>query len=145
MSTHEELPYLFSVHEKPFGSSWQEWTRRWWLWFLPAPLKGHPALDQNGENSALGQTDPNVLFLAGTIGGNVQRNITILAGKAILFPIINVTTSYAENPSLRNEEQMKLFTKSHVDEIRTIEAYIDGEMLKMSDIHRIQSPLFEFV
>lgn len=135
---------LYSIGEQPFGNSWKEWTTRWWQWFLTLPKKSNPAFDETGERCTIGQTDPNVWFLAGTIGGKAERTITILAGKAVLFPVININTSYAENPNLKTDEELTSYAKSQIDDIARKEANIDGVDLVISENHRVQSPPFDF-
>ena len=137
-------PEMFTLDEQPFGKSWQEWTTRWWRWFLSMPRENHPALDKTGENCHIGQTDPKVWFLAGTVGGVFRRTVRIVERKAVLVPVINVTISYSENPSLRNENEMVLFTQKHIDGIATKEAYIDGFEIQTKDVHRVRSPMFDF-
>ena len=70
--------------------------------------------------------------------------ITIPAGKAVLFPVINFTTSYSEDPSLKTEDETILHAKSNIDDIVKKEANIDGASLLISEKHRVQSPPFDF-
>jgi hypothetical protein len=134
----------YRTDEMPFGKSWEEWTTEWWRWFLSTPKENHPVYDETGEKSGVNQTDQNVWFLAGTTGGRAERAINIPAGKAILLPIINVTTSYSENPELKTEEELTSFVDGHMKDIARKEATIDGEKLIISEDHRIRSPPFEF-
>jgi len=138
------IPAMFSLYEKPFGKSWQEWTTEWWQWFLSIPKENHPAYDDTGEKWAINQDDPDVLFLAGTTAGKVERTIIIPPGRAILFPVINYATSYSEDPGLKTEDEMILHAKSNIDDIVKKEANIDGASLLISDKHRVQSPPFDF-
>lgn len=48
----------------------------------------NPVSDLTGQNAALGQGGP-VWFLAGTFGGRAERTVTVPAGKALFFPIVN--------------------------------------------------------
>jgi hypothetical protein len=107
-------------------------------------MENHPAYDKTGEKSGVNQIDPNVWFLAGTTGGRAKRAITIPAGRAVLLPIINFTTSYSENPELKTEEEQTSFVNSHMKDIARKEAIIDGEKLIISENHRVRSPSFEF-
>src|SRR4051812_41769805 len=118
---------MYSREEKPFGKTWEEWTAKWWQWLLSIPRDHNPGLDQTGENFDLNQIDPNVLFLAGALAGSgpVERTITINTGKAVLFPVINFITSYAEEPSLKSEEALLSYAKSNIDDISKKEANIN--------------------
>lgn len=135
---------MYRPDERPFGRSWEEWATKWWQWFLSISIENHPACDKTGEKAGLNQNDPNVWFLAGTTGGSAERAITIPADKAVFFPIINVTTSYLENTSLKTEEDMSSFINAHMRDIAKKEASIDGETLTISEDYRVGSPPFEF-
>ncbi len=52
----------------------------------------NPLVDQTGENCDVYQQG-DVWNLAGTLGGNAERDCTIPAGKQILYPIINTFCS----------------------------------------------------
>jgi len=143
-SDMKNMPNMYGLEAKPFGTSWQEWTTKWWQWFLSIQREKHPAIDETGENCHINQTDHNVWFLAGTVGGVSRRTIRIAKEKAVLVPVINVTISYSEYPSLRSEDEMMLFTQKHIDGIGTKEAYVDGFEIQAKDIHRVKSPLFDF-
>ena len=135
---------MYTMDEKPFGKSWDEWTSTWWTWFFSTPIENHPAFDETGNKSCANPFDPNVWFLAGTTGGNAERTITIPAGKAVLLPVINVATSYSENPNLKTEEEMTSFIQAHMKDIAKREASIDGEKVDISEKHRVRSKSFEF-
>jgi hypothetical protein len=144
MTNSINIPTMYSLDEQPFGKTWQEWTTQWWKWFFSISKENHPAYDHTGEGWAVNQDDPNVVFIAGTIGGKVERTVTIPAGKAVLLPIINFATSYSENPSLRDEIEMIAHAKSNIDDIVKKEVNIDGTSLIISERYRMQSPPFNF-
>jgi hypothetical protein len=136
---------MYSREEKPFGKTWEEWTSKWWRWLLSIPRDHNPGLDQTGENFNLNQLDPNVLFLAGALAGSapVERTITINTGKAVLFPVINFVTSYAEEPSLKSEEALLSHAKSNIDDISKKEASINGVNFTDLEKYRVQSKIFD--
>ena len=78
---------IFPRQAQPFGKSYEAWAGDWWQWALAIPKDENPMLggpcdvDQSG----------NVFFLAGTTGGADVRSCTIKPGKAIFFPIMNLT------------------------------------------------------
>ena len=135
---------LFSPVEQPYGHTWQYWTTRWWRWFLSIPRVNSPAINVTDENSWIDQPDPNVLFLASTIGGKVERTVRVRAGKAVLFPVINVTISNSEDPTLNTDTDMISFVRRHIDDIVKKQANIDGQNLLISEEFRVQSPPFNF-
>lgn len=72
-----------------YGKTLGEWSAAWWQWAAAIPTDVNPLLDETGENCDLDQSGP-VWFLAGTPGGAAERECTIPAGKAVLFPILNL-------------------------------------------------------
>jgi len=139
------MSLLYHSKERPFGRTWQYWTTRWWQWFLSIPHVDSVAIDTSRDNSFVNRSDPNVWFLASTTGGKVQRNLRISSGKSLLFPIINVTISNAEDPTLKTDTDMISFVKCHMDDIVQKQASIDGQDLLISKKFRVKSPPFKFV
>lgn len=135
---------LYGPNELPFGKTWENWTTKWWRWFLSIPFDTNPACDKTGEYAGVDQNDPNVWFLAGTAGGTASRTITIPEGKAVLFPVINVTTSYLENPKLNTEKDLISFVDSHMKDIAKKLAFVDGEEITISEDNRVGSKPFDF-
>ncbi|HBP64057.1 MAG TPA: hypothetical protein DD730_07265 [Desulfosporosinus sp.] len=134
---------FFKRDEKPFGKTWEEWTADWWRWALSIPKDRNPGYDETGQKSNANQVDPNVWFLVGTYGGSAERSFSIPAGKALLFPIINFTTSYAEEPALKTESELILRAKTDIDDITHKEASIDGLKLVQVDRYRVSSQPFD--
>ena len=143
-ATNSVMSLLFSSEERPLGRSWEHWTTRWWQWFLSIPTGDSPVTNNTDNNSCIGSSDPNVFFLASTIGGRVERTVKIPSGKAVLFPVINVTISNSEEPALNTDSEMISFVKHLMDDIVEKQANIDGEELLISDTFRVQSPPFNF-
>ncbi len=81
-------PTVLPPNSKPYGASYGEWGGRWWQWALSSSPATNPVVDPTGEFAALGQSGP-VWFLAGTYGGTAERTVTVPAGKALFFPILN--------------------------------------------------------
>jgi hypothetical protein len=135
---------MYRPEEQPFGRTWEEWTSKWWQWFFSIPIENHPAFDETGDKGYANLFDSDVLFLAGTTGGYAERTINIPAGKAVLLPVINIATSYSENPNLKTEKEMASFVNAHMKNIAKKEASIDGENARISEKHRVKSRTFEF-
>ena len=135
---------MYNLDEQPFGKSWEEWTSLWWRWFFSIPIDNHPAFDDTGNMSCTNLFNADVLFVAGTTGGYAERTVTIPAGKAMLLPVINVATSYSENPNLKTEEDMISYVNAHMKDIAKKEASIDGEKVNISEKYRAKSAPFEF-
>src|SRR6476659_3164630 len=134
------MSLLYQPKEHPFGHTWQYWTTKWWQWFLSIPAIKNPATHINDINAYMKQFDSNVCFLASTTGGRVDRKVKVPLGKAVLFPVINVTISNSEDPSLNSDTEMISFVESHMDDIVKKQAKIDGMDLLISEKFRVQSP-----
>lgn len=132
----------FSPEDKPYGFSFGDWTAKWWQWVLSIPKESNPGIDETGEKFIM-NNDPHVIFLAGTYGGSAERDYTIPAGKSVLFPIINFTTSYIEEPTLKTESDLKERAKQDIDDIEKKEAIIDGMSVQNIQKFRVQSPTFD--
>ncbi len=145
MSTKNNITsVLFTSKEQPFGYTWEYWTTKWWQWLLSIPAANSPAMDNTGNKSSINQSDPLVWFLASSIRGEVRRKVKIPSGKAVLFPIINVTISNSENPNLKTDTDLISFVNREMDDIVNKRGNIDGQDLSISDVYRVQSPPFEF-
>src|SRR5215475_5430424 len=60
----------------------------WWKWALETPASENPLTDTTGQFAGVNQSG-RVWFLAGNPGGTTVRTITVPAGKALFFPIVN--------------------------------------------------------
>ena len=135
---------LYPPDSKPYGLTFGEWASKWhtWLYSIPAPI--NPATDTTGKNCAQNQAGP-VWFLAGTTGGAVDRTCSVPAGKGLVFPIIAAECSFAENPNLKNEEELKTCTINQDNTVTHMELTIDGVNISDLQKFRAHSTLFSFV
>jgi hypothetical protein len=138
-------PVLFGRQERPFGKSWEEWTIEWWQWLLSMPKEISPAIDKTGRKFNLETQDKDceVIFLAGNLGGYTERTYVIPAGKALLFPIINYSTSYSEEPQLKTEADLVQRATKDIDDIVEKMAMVDGHPIQGIENYRVQAPPFE--
>jgi hypothetical protein len=135
---------VFSQDSKPYGVSYAEWTARWWQWVLSLPVENNPVKDTTGKNCAINQSGP-VWFLAGTVGGVVERNCTIPAEKAILLPILNHGGTLADAPTIKSEKDLLSHASTEMDIISNLEVMVDGVKLSGLERYRIRSPTFDVV
>jgi hypothetical protein len=63
---------------------------KWWKWALETPASENPLTDTTGQFAAVNQPNGSIWFLAGNTGGTTVRTVTVPAGKALFFPIVNV-------------------------------------------------------
>ncbi len=81
-------PGVLPPQSHAHGMTYAQWANAWWQWAFSFPKDVNPMLDLTGEQASLGQSG-SVWFLAGTMGGNATRTVTIPTGKALFFPIYN--------------------------------------------------------
>lgn len=135
---------LFSLDSDPYGISYAEWTAKWWQWVLSMPVENNPVKDNTGKLCAINQSGP-VWFLAGTLGGVAERDCSIPAGKAILFPILNHGCTLADEPTIKSEKELLLHAKREMDVISDLEVTVDGSKLKDLQRYRVRSAIFDVV
>jgi hypothetical protein len=132
-------PGLYSPDSNPFGTTFTDWTSKWWQWFLAIPNSKQPFPDTTGAKCDVNQTGP-VWYLVGS-AGKVERNCTIPSDKAILFPILDTECSYSESPNLKNEGELRqcaIDSNQNAD----LRASIDNREVKNIEKYRITSGLF---
>ena len=93
-------PGVLPPPARPYGSTYAEWSARWWQWALAIPAASNPLNDGSDcLHVAEGQSGP-VWFLGGAIdkSANLERNCSVPVDKALFFPVINVECSTLEAP-----------------------------------------------
>ena len=133
---------VFPPDSKPFGLTYGEWSAKWWQWALSIPKEKSPFIDETGKNCGEGQNDPNVFFLAGTLGGPAKRTCPITSDKAIFFPIINYEGNFIEDKNIETESELIHLVKSQIADITHYYSLIDSDELKDLSRYRVRSPLF---
>ena len=151
--------YLLDPSKAHYGASFARWSQRWWQWAYELPATNHPLLDPVGTNAAVGQTDP-VWFLGSEFcslyepcDGVATREITIPAGKALFFPLVNVSWTNQEcvepDTTLTYTELRKLSADT-VEGATDIFLSIDGDVVVDSptflgaQIYRAQTEEFSY-
>jgi hypothetical protein len=142
-------PGVLPPQSHPYGKSYAEWSAEHWKWTYSLPADAHPLTD-TAEVSA-GQSGP-VWFLGGTWGpttdlegnwvGIADRHVTIPAGKALFFPIIDAEQSLAEGGT--SEADCRETAIGFVDYATGLSCTIDGRPLRNLQAYRTDSPFFDF-
>ncbi|HJU35460.1 MAG TPA: hypothetical protein VJ695_10090 [Nitrososphaera sp.] len=132
---------LFRSDSAPFGTPYNEWTSKWWMWLISVPLFESPAADTTGQYCAKNQAGP-VWFLAGTFQGLAERACDIPADRAILLPVFNVECSFAEFPNLKTDSELSQCAKESIDKVTLVQASVDGVEIQNIKNNRTQSPAF---
>jgi hypothetical protein len=125
---HPTLEY-FVPCDKPYGSTYGQWTVRWWEWALSIPITFNPVVDESGQYANINQNGP-VWFLAGTIGDEnkvAHRKCRVPKSKAILFPVINYVYTY--EPKFNTDSELVGYVTKDMDDIVTKQAIVDGNTI----------------
>lgn len=124
------------------GLSYAEWGAQWWstVFSLPVVEGTHPYL----TGGAFGG-DKGVVFLAALSGG-VTLEVTVPAGAAIFFPVVNSECSVLEPDPFHGDDEAELraCANGHIDNTSGLFTEIDGVPVQNLDAYRVESPLFEF-
>jgi len=131
------------VEVKTYGSTYGEFSARWWQWLLSIPAAVNPNI---GGDCGQGQYD-DVFFLPGAFGSDpVVRTCAIPAGKPAFFPLIN---SLAFKPGGKDTLlDLRKLAAELIDNVTALTVTIDGEMtLNLNDLAnlRVRSPSFTVI
>jgi hypothetical protein len=134
-----------------YGKSYGEWSKEWWLYTMPKGLDVNPF--GFGTDGTLGQSG-KVWFLGGTFVGpwdnTISREITIPAGTALFFPIMNVECSTIETEASGfhgdNEAELRECAKGWADQMVAgnwgpLYCIVDGVVLNNVEQYRCSTPL----
>ena len=130
----------------PYGSTYAEWSARWWQWALAIPAASNPLNDGSDcLHGAEGQSG-SVWFLGGAIdvSTNTERNCSVPVGKALFFPVINVECSTVEAPPFYGADADALRTCADGFAFAGVYAEIDGIAVRNVERYLVQSPVFDF-
>ncbi len=141
-------PGVAPPQSKPYGKSYSEWSMEWWLYAASLPLSINPF--GHGTDGTIGQSGP-VWFLGGTFtGDNTVRQITVPAGKALFFPVMDVECSNIEAPPFfgSNEAELRVCAKAFADDqiagvYGPLFCRLDGVDIKNVTAYRFATPLMQ--
>ncbi len=141
-------PRVLPPQSKPYGSSYAEWSVKWWQYVFSLPATNNPILG-TGDCSA-GQSGP-VWFLVGSFAPATEtRTCTIPPGKALFFPIIN---GWADNTGCPytdfSVDVLKGFASGFVDAAGPVTCTIDGVAVAgissaASSVYRVGAQVFSY-
>lgn len=127
--------YLLAPEQTHYGASYAVWSQRWWQWCYELPFTNHPLFDHVGTQAWRGQVDP-VWFIGGELcslyepcDGSAERSITIPAGTALFFPIVNVSWTNQEcvDPDTTySYTELRQFAADAVEAATDILCEVDG-------------------
>ena len=138
----QAAPNPLPPNSNAYGKGYAELTADWLEWILAIPEASNPLLDSDGAFAAVGQSG-KIWFLAGTIGGPpVTRTVTVPAGTALFFPIVNYfwvnTPEYGDDPwSPAQEEYVRGILAANIDTAYGLILEIDGRTVPNVDRLRV--------
>ena len=136
---------VFPLDSKPYGMSYSDWSIKFWQWLFKTPITPppHPGDDSTGAGCTKSQEGP-VWYMAGSSGSEQTRNCIVPHGKALLLTPINVECSFAENPTLKTEAELRSCAKSDQDKVNpsSLKLIVDGIPLSNVSKYRFASPIF---
>jgi hypothetical protein len=136
---------VYAVDSKPLGTSYEDWTIKFWQWLLSIPASKNPAVDQTGEFCQEKQNDDQpVFFLVFSGSGGADRTCNIPAGKAILIPINVVECSLVEMPTAKTEDELHTCATEDESSNPGLFLSVDGKEFKDLDKYRVHSRAFNF-
>ncbi len=136
---------LLLVDAQPYGTTRKKWTEKWWIWLHSIPKHVNPANDMTGEQCARNQMEPNMWFLAGTVGKIVKRTCLVPSNRAILFPIINSVHLLSESLLFKSESDLEAKVRSEADNVTEMNLTIDGLQLSELKEYRIHTSAFDVI
>ncbi len=152
-------PNVFPRSADPLGTSYNDWAALWAQWAFSLPAEKHPLFDT--ANCSAGQSGA-VWFLGGKFcqatdsgcsAGNAVRSCTVPAGKALFFPVLNISCNTEEAkqglcpPSKLNFAEMRAWANGIFRQTQGIQGTLDGKPLgaNLKTNFRVQGPAFPIV
>jgi hypothetical protein len=126
-------PQILPPGSTPHGSTYAEWSVKWWQWVWSLPATNSPIAD-TGDCSA-GQSG-SVWFLAGAfVSTPLTRHCTVPPGKSLFFPIYNAWADNTWCPEWTTftVEELVGFTQWYMDNAGAVACTIDGKPVKGLD------------
>jgi hypothetical protein len=137
-------PGVFALDSKPYGSSYEDWTIKFWQWLLPIPEDRSPVTDTTGERCGEKQNSTlPVFFLVFSGGGSAVRTCDVPVGKAIFVPINVVECSFAEFPAAKTEEELRICAEEDESSNPGLFLSVDGKEFKDLIKYRVDSRVFD--
>ena len=133
------VPELYSTNESIFGSSYEEYVKRFWEHYLEIPLASNPLYVSSICEAALRPSEP-VFYLPSNLGRTTNRACKTRAGKCIFIPIIGVVVLPHEVNPQTLERQRKV---AHTDQDSVKEMELEIRTNK-SSLHLTKEDLVRF-
>lgn len=141
-------PRVLPAKASAYGKTYAQWAETWWQWAYSIPAEENPLLDTTGDMGDEGQTGP-VWFLAGVWNesGIAERTLTVPAGKALFFPIINGEWDAPVDSGTTPEELWGLIDANYnlSAYVVAMKAEVDGRAIEDLFSYRARDPKSSFI
>jgi hypothetical protein len=142
------LSSLLQIDSKPFGSTFGEWSAKWWQWLLSIPKCNNPAYDSVGSEAYINQDHKPVFFLCQTYEAMdiiPSRTVTLPEGYNLIFiPIINWISILHHDGD--TDEDLLAIAKERMDVISSLKLAMNQSTIDDGlENFRVMSPFFEVV
>jgi hypothetical protein len=135
---------IVPVNKKFQGLSYSDWEAKWWQALIAIPASpDHPFF----VGGAFGDEE-GIVFLTGAVpstpGGTVEVEITIPAGTALFFPMLNTECSSVEAPPFfgKNGGQQRKCARGLIANPQDVFAELDGQSLQNPEDYYTESSQF---
>jgi hypothetical protein len=142
------LSLVFPANSMAYGMTHEQWTTKWWQWFLSIPEDQSPADDPSGIQCAVNQNDPYVWFIAGNFGGHTERTCTVPVGKGLVIEPVGWTCNDKQDlrPSIPRdnssiETELRKCTQDPINQLRLAVVEFNGERIPNIQDYIVTSPL----
>ncbi len=152
-------PGVAPVQSNPYGSSYGEWSARWWQYALSVDAEHSPFFDYTGANFDVGQSG-KVWYLSGVIvftspgqplpSGQVNtvvRNVSLPSGTSLFVPVLNVEEDNL-NPGGTNfnysADQLRTFAHEAMASAENMQMQVDGKQVQDLMHYDVTSPVFSY-
>lgn len=134
-------PVVVPIDEEVVGQDYGEWTAQWWQWIGGIEAANNPLADATGASCDLDQAGP-VWFLAGGLGGSVERECAIPTGRHLFFPLLN-GIAFNNAGETSTVDELRAGLGGLIDAQCGLELTLDGEVLEDDlTVFRASSPEF---
>jgi hypothetical protein len=120
-------PRLLPPWSTPDDTSYGEWSAHWWQWMLGQPASICPNSDTTGDGFPWGQDlNDHVLFLPGTWGDPITRHVTVPAGKALFFPLVDAVVVLWDT-----DPEDYSWAEDYMDTVTAATLTVDGQTMDL--------------
>jgi hypothetical protein len=134
-------PGVVLINARYAGLTYGEWSARWWQWYWATATVDSPSLDATGVLAGEGQSGPVWFLTWPLVEPHAVRQITIPAGKALLFPATN-HDSLLDLPSGATLDERRQAAQAIFEWIVDTSASVDGVPIKELTSYAATSPAY---